>query len=73
MPTRTRLAAAAKELRHARTSSLPMEIAERIQHTIVRIEEMLSLPPADATSADAVLDQAKQLLAECDAWSGKGS
>jgi hypothetical protein len=71
MPTRIRLAALAHTLRHAPTSLLPIEIAERMQHAIVRIEEMLSSPVVDPAAVDAIAEQTKQLLAECDALRGK--
>ena len=71
MPTRIKLAALAHTLRHAPTSLLPLDVAERIQHTIVRIEEMLSSPVVDPVGVDAMAEQTKQLLAECDALRGK--
>jgi type VI protein secretion system component VasF len=71
MPTRTRLVALANELRNARTRHLPMELAERIQHTIVRIEEMLASSTIDPASVDSVAAEARRLLAECDELSGR--
>ena len=67
MPTRARLLALAHELRHARTGLLPIEIAERVQHTIVRIEEMLASPVLDPATVEVTSSQAKQLLEECNA------
>ena len=68
MPDRDKLVALASDLRHARTNHLPMEIAERVQHTIVRIEQMLATPGFDAAAADAVSREARRLLDECDDW-----
>lgn len=65
MPIRNRLQALVTELRHARTRLFPLELAERVQHTIVRAEQLLmaqAIPPADA---EALLANANRLLQEC--------
>lgn len=71
MPARAKLLALAGELRHARTSLLPIHIAERIQHTIVRIEQALASSFLGPETADALCDDARKLLDECEALRGK--
>jgi ribosome maturation factor RimP len=71
MPTRANLAALARALRNAHTRLLPIEMAERIQHLIVRIEELFASPVVDMADVEALSRQAKQLLDECDALSAK--
>jgi hypothetical protein len=44
-----------------------MEIAERVQHMTVRIEELLASPVLDASAADVLSRRARELLDECDA------
>ncbi|MCU1278404.1 MAG: hypothetical protein JWM53_1950 [bacterium] len=65
MPTSAELRALIKELRNARTRLLPIEVAERIQHAIVRLEQLSAARP-DAASDDAsAVRAARELLAEC--------
>lgn len=66
MPIRNRLVMLAQQLRHTRTRLLPIEIAERVQHTIVRIEQMLGSGVVDTAAADAILIEARKLLDECE-------
>ena len=65
MSIRSRLDALTRELRHARTGLLPIEFAERVQHTIVRIDEVLASPAVDAAAAEALASEARKLLDEC--------
>jgi hypothetical protein len=67
MPTRAKLVALVHELRNARTALLPMEIAERVQHTIVRVEQLLASPAPDADAVEVISREARQLLDECNA------
>ena len=71
MPTRAKLVALAHALRNARTRLLAMEIAERVQHMTVRIEELLASPVLDPILVETLSRQAEQLLDECDALSPK--
>jgi hypothetical protein len=64
---RSRLQRAASELRHAPTRLVPLELAERIQHAIVRVETLLASPQLDDGLADTLVEAARQLLAECTA------
>jgi len=48
-----------------------MEIAERVQHMTVRIEELLASPVLDPILVETLSRQAEQLLDECDALSPK--
>lgn len=67
MPIRSsELVVLAHELRHARTRLLPIEIAERVQHTIVRIEQMLASSVIEPGAADAIARDARSLLDECE-------
>ena len=68
MPIRANLVALAQELRHARTGLLPLEVAERIQHTIVRIEQTLASPIVDVAAAETLAQFARKLLDDCDAF-----
>jgi len=68
MPIRSKLVALTHELRHARTRLLPIEMGERVQHVVVRIEEMLGSPVVDATAADAIASEARKLLDECESF-----
>ncbi|MDB4969313.1 MAG: hypothetical protein JWN44_5002 [Myxococcales bacterium] len=72
MPTRSELRALATELRHAHTRHFAMEIVERIQHTIVRIEELLVSPNIDQAQAEAVYTTARELLDYCNQFTAKG-
>jgi hypothetical protein len=65
MPTRAELYALVTALRHAHTRLLPMGIAERVQHAIVRIEEQLASNFFDAVGSEAVAREAQALLDEC--------
>ena len=65
MPARAELVALAHDLRYARTRHLSIEIAEQVQHTIVRIEQMLASPDADVAKADALIAEGRALLDEC--------
>ncbi len=67
MPARAKLVALVDELRHARTRLLPIDLAERVQHMIVRVEEMLASLVLDPSAVEVASRQAKQLLDECDA------
>ena len=66
-----RLQRVASELRHARTALVPLELAERVQHAVVRIETLLAEPSVDGTVADSQLEAAEQLLEECEALQPK--
>ena len=68
MPIRAKLAALTNDLRHARTRLLPIEVAERVQHMIVRIEQMLASPMVDVAAAEALEVNARKLLDECAAF-----
>jgi hypothetical protein len=68
MPTRSKLVALTQALRHARTGLVPIDIAERVQHTIVRIEQMLASPVVDVAAADAITSEARKLLDECETF-----
>jgi hypothetical protein len=59
------LRALANELRHARTRRLPLALAERVQHAIVRLEEQWVSPTIDPVAIDAAYESGKQLLDEC--------
>lgn len=71
MPARANLVALAAELRHARTRLLPLAIAERIQHAIVRIEQMLAWSFVGPEAAEAISRDARKLLDECEVLRGK--
>ena len=64
-PTRAQLRALASELRNAHTRLLPMELAERIQHVIVQLENLVVAPTIDPTAIDAAYESARALLDEC--------
>ena len=69
MPIRSSgLVALAHELRHARTRLMPIETAERVQHTIVRIEQMLASSVIEPGAADAIASEARSLLDECETF-----
>ncbi len=68
MPLRAKLLALTKELRHARTDHLPMAMAERAQHTIVRIEELLASPIIDPHAVDILSMETRKILDECNAF-----
>lgn len=70
-PTRADLRQLANELRNARTRLLPMELAERIQHAIVQLEDLLVSPTIDPTAIDAAFATGRALLRECAERSGK--
>ena len=67
MPTRAKLVALAQELRHARTGLLSLEVAERVQHTIARIEHIVSSPILDVAAAETLEQLGRELLDECEA------
>jgi hypothetical protein len=67
MPIRSELTALANELRHAHTRLLPIELAEQIQHTVVRLEGMIGSAVLDATAVEGIKREGKRLLAECEA------
>ena len=69
-PTRAQLRALANELRNARTRLLPMELAERMQHAIVELENLVVSPTIDPTAIDAAYESARALLRDCDRLSG---
>lgn len=64
-PTRSDLRALANELRHAHTRLLPLEVAERVQHTIVRLEDQLVSPKIDPAEIDEAYATGRQLLDQC--------
>jgi hypothetical protein len=64
-PTRAELRALANDLRHAHTRLLSLELAERVQHAIVRLEDHLISPTIDPSGIDAAYRAGKALLAEC--------
>lgn len=66
MPTKSELRAMAWRLRHARTQLAPIEVAERVQHTIVRLEQILLAPLPLPTDTEKVFAEAEQLAAYCD-------
>ncbi|HEY1586808.1 MAG TPA: hypothetical protein VGH63_14040 [Polyangia bacterium] len=70
-PTRAQLRALATELRNARTRLLPMDVAERMQHVIVQLENLVVSPTIDPTAIDAAYEAAQALLRECDQLAGK--
>ncbi|MCU1282709.1 MAG: hypothetical protein JWM53_6255 [bacterium] len=58
--------ALANELRHTRTRLLPLQVAERLQHAIVRLEALCFAPAdPDPAGAEAAYRDAKQLLDDC--------
>jgi hypothetical protein len=65
MPTRSELRALVKELRHAHTRRLRLDIAERVQHTIVRLEDALISPVIDPVEIESAYAAGKQLLEQC--------
>jgi len=65
MPIRAKLVEVTQELRHTRTRLLPIEIAERVQHTIVRIEQLAVSPIVDSAADESVIREARNLLDEC--------
>lgn len=65
MPLRSSLRTLVGELRHAHTRLLPIEIAERVQHTIVRIEALLAAPMLDVAAGDDMVIEAHRLLDDC--------
>jgi hypothetical protein len=69
--TRSELRALATELRHAPTRHVPMDVVERIQHTIVKLEELLASPVLEPTDAEAVYAAGKQLLDDCNRFVAK--
>ena len=71
MPTRAQLRALANELRNARTRLLPLELAERMQHTIVKLESLVVSPTIDPVAIDAAYESGHALLQECQRLSGK--
>ena len=64
-PTRAAVRALANELRHAHTRLLPLDVAERVQHVIVRLEDHLVSPAIDPTGIDDAFTAGKRLLDEC--------
>jgi len=64
-PTRAQLRALANELRHAHTRLLSLELAERVQHAIVRLEDHLVSPTIDPSGIDEAYRAGKALLTEC--------
>jgi hypothetical protein len=48
-----------------------MEIAERVQHTVVRVEQLLASPAPDADAVEVLSHQARELLDECNALLAK--
>lgn len=65
MPTKAELRGLIWRLRHARTKLAPIEVAERVQHAIVRLEQILlasSLPP----DTEKVFAEAEQLATYCE-------
>lgn len=57
--------ALALELRHAHTRLLPLDVAERVQHAIVRLEDHLVSPAIDPAGIDDAFATGKELLDEC--------
>jgi hypothetical protein len=70
-PTRAQLRALANELRNAHTRLLPMDLAERMQHVIVQLENLVVSPTIDPTAMDAAYEAAQSLLRECGQVAGK--
>jgi hypothetical protein len=69
--TRGELRALATSLRHAPTRHLPMDVVERIQHTLVKIEELLAAPVAEPAEAQSLYAAGKQLLDYCNQFVAK--
>jgi len=44
---------------------LPLDVAERVQHVIVRLEDHLVSPAIDPTGIDDAFAAGKRLLDEC--------
>ena len=71
-PTRAAVRALANELRHAHTRLLPLDVAERVQHAIVRLEDHLVSPAIDPAGIDAAYATGRRLLDECARLLGDG-
>lgn len=48
-----------------------MDVAERMQHVIVQLENLVVSPTIDPTAIDAAYEAAQALLRECDQLAGK--
>jgi hypothetical protein len=64
-PTRSELRALANALRSTRTRLLPLELAERLQHAIVRLEDLIVSPRIDPAAIDDAYATAHELLRNC--------
>jgi hypothetical protein len=70
-PTRAQLRTLAAELRNARTRLLPLDLAERMQHVIVQLEDLVVSPTIDPAAIDGAYETAHELLRECARRSGR--
>jgi hypothetical protein len=61
----------ANELRNAHTRLLPMDLAERMQHMVVQLENLVVAPTIDPPAIDAAYEAAHVLLRECAQRAGK--
>lgn len=66
MTTTADLTSLAARLRHTQTRLLPLELAEQIQHAIVRIEALAGAPLPRADAVHAAVDEGERLLATCE-------
>ena len=71
MANRSELRALANELRHAPTRHVPMDVVERVQHTLVKIEELLGSAALEPAEAEALYTTGKQLLDYCNQFVAK--
>lgn len=66
MPTKLELGDVVRQLRLAPTRLVPLDIAERVQHTIVKLEAILLGTFPIPANVDVILGEAKELLDYCD-------
>ena len=66
MATRVELTDIIRQLRFAPTALAPLEVAERVQHAIVKLEQLAVKSPLP-DEADAAIRDATELLRYCHA------
>jgi hypothetical protein len=70
LSTRAELANVIRQLRQSRTRLAPLEVAERVQHAIVRLEQLMVADPLPE-NLEAALADAHDLVAYCAALVAK--
>jgi hypothetical protein len=64
-PTRQTLLDLAKQLRHAVPAHAPMELAERVQHAIVKLEICAARDPVPDADSEHAFNVGEALLKTC--------